>query len=197
MRILSGADGSEVWDSWTENAKLQAIAAVGDVDRDGFPDLVAGDEPFQPGRTRNYIYLLSGRDGSVLADYTPEIPDKNFGWDLEPIDLNGDGIFEILVSGAGDGGDPDRSNTDWPWRIDLISFAPPREPTVEELTEFRLSQQAGQSVLTWKAGLEGAALEKSPDLREWETVEDVLFDGFYIMPTTGGGAAYYRLRFTR
>jgi FG-GAP repeat len=87
---LSGADGSILWtrDGDGQGHNLgSAVGAVGDVNRDHVPDLVAG--AFGAG-TGGEAYLLDGNDGSTLRV-------------LAPVDPQAAAVFgQFFASGAGD-----------------------------------------------------------------------------------------------
>jgi hypothetical protein len=76
--------------------------AAGDVDNDGYGDLVIGaytnsSAAPQAGRT----YLFSGRTGAVLRTMTSSIAGEGSGYDAVGIgDLNGDGAIDFLITAA-------------------------------------------------------------------------------------------------
>ena len=196
--LMSGADGETAWNVRPPSPDTDRLSHpysvnVGDVDGDGVPELAVPDEPSCCVGPFPRLHLVSGANGRVLAYATSPNPDDGFGRNLEAIgDLNRDGISEIAV--ASGNGSLDATP---PGKVHVISFRVHREPTVDELAGFRLLKQGGQLLLTWNAGLPGATLEKSTDLVEWETVNDVAIDGVYFVPVGTEPAAYYRLRFQR
>jgi len=74
-----------------------AVAAAGDVDRDGVPDLLVG--AFGQGES-GQAFVFSGKTGKML--YTLQAPRRQsgagFGWAVAALgDLTGDGISELAV----------------------------------------------------------------------------------------------------
>jgi hypothetical protein len=90
--------GRELWRrTETESANLGwDLALAGDQDGDGHADVFAG----APGQDSGGVYLLSGKDGSVLRTYRPPEPARSFGWYVARLaDLDGDGRPD-LAAGA-------------------------------------------------------------------------------------------------
>lgn len=95
--LLFGRDGIVVGGSLGA-----AVAAAGDVDGDGIPDLLAGEQaqPSQsaPGR----VHLLSGRDGATIRVLMARSDEFGFGLAVASAgDLDGDGVPDQLVGARG------------------------------------------------------------------------------------------------
>src|SRR5262249_56447468 len=72
------------------------LTLAGDQDGDGHVDLFVGAPAEKMGR----VYLLSGKDGSVLRTYAPEKEGGSFGWYVARLDdLDGDGHADLAVAG--------------------------------------------------------------------------------------------------
>jgi len=94
-RVLDGADASLLFETWGERAGDllgSDIRAAGDVDADGFGDVVVG----APGG--GYVRIVSGFDGSVIATLEGHSA-SGFGTAVSGAgDLDADGFGDILVS---------------------------------------------------------------------------------------------------
>ena len=88
--------GKELWqrrEAESENLGWD-LTLAGDQDRDGHPDLFVGAPAGKSGR----VYLLSGKDGTVLQTYAPEGEAGSFGWYVATLDdLDGDGRPDLAV----------------------------------------------------------------------------------------------------
>jgi len=75
-------------------------ADVGDVNRDGFADLLVGAWQFSGAApSGGKAYLYSGKDGGLLRTITGRIPGETFGFDATGIgDVDGDGVPDLLLT---------------------------------------------------------------------------------------------------
>ena len=101
--VLSGRDEMVLLDLFVfETTFVGGVdIAVGDLDGDGFADLVAAAGP--DGGPR--VVVVSGKDGKIIRDFFAY--EENFfgGVNVGLVDWDGDGRLDI-VTGAGDGGAP-------------------------------------------------------------------------------------------
>jgi hypothetical protein len=94
----SAKTGDELWQrAETESENLGwDLALAGDHDGDGRTDLFVGAPAEQTGR----VYLLSGKDGTVIRTYAPRERGGTFGWYVATLDdLDGDGRPDLAVGG--------------------------------------------------------------------------------------------------
>ncbi|VTS05909.1 hypothetical protein [Tuwongella immobilis] len=102
--IFDGVTGNEVhrFDAFESSFLGGIFITAADINRDGYADLMIS--PDESGGPR--VRVISGRDGSTLADFFG-IDDPNFrgGARVAVSDLNGDQIPDLLVA-AGFGGGP-------------------------------------------------------------------------------------------
>jgi hypothetical protein len=90
--------GEEIWKRVeTESESLGwDMSLAGDQDGDGRTDIFVGAPSEPTGR----VYLLSGKDGSVLRTYMPQAEGETFGWYVARLDdLDGDGRADLAVGG--------------------------------------------------------------------------------------------------
>jgi len=88
--------GEELWrheESESENLGWD-LTLAGDQDGDGHVDLFVGAPAGESGR----VYLLNGKDGSILRTYAPPDDGGSFGWYVARLDdLDGDGHPDLAV----------------------------------------------------------------------------------------------------
>ncbi len=77
-----------------------SIAGIGDVNRDGVPDLAVGAPGVRApsGVKTGRVYLLSGRDGTVIYKIEGKQAGNDFGFAVAGIDdVNGDNVPDVVV----------------------------------------------------------------------------------------------------
>ena len=103
--VRSGATGQALLTLTGENpgdAFGVGSADVGDVNKDGYDDLLIGAWQYSSvAPSGGRIYLYSGRDGSILQTITGRIPGETLGFDAAGAgDVDGDGVNDFLVTSS-------------------------------------------------------------------------------------------------
>ncbi len=104
--LLSGATGAVIrsFDGQPGDANGFAIADAGDVNRDGYHDILSG-APRQLADGPGRAYLYSGRDGSLLHTFTGEATPDAFGSAVSSAgDVDRDGRPDLLIGAPGHAG---------------------------------------------------------------------------------------------
>ena len=106
--VHSGRDGKRLLTLTGETAGEGfgiGPATAGDVDHDGYADLIVGSWRYSGGATSGgRVYLYSGRDGHLIKTYTDRIPGDTFGFDAVGIgNVDGDGDVDFLLTAAWSG----------------------------------------------------------------------------------------------
>jgi hypothetical protein len=103
--VWSGADGRRLLTLTGERPGDGfgiGSADLGDIDKDGFDDLVIGAwQHASAAASGGKIYVYSGKDGSLLRSFTGRIPGETLGFDAAGVgDVDGDGTVDLLVTSS-------------------------------------------------------------------------------------------------
>ena len=87
--------GGELADTYAS----RSVSAAGDVNRDGYPDVLVGAEEDDAGGAQaGSASVYSGKDGELLHRFLGEAPGDFFGNSVASAgDVNGDGYADIIV----------------------------------------------------------------------------------------------------
>jgi hypothetical protein len=99
----TGLGAGPIWTATGESAGSslgRSVAGAGDVDGDGYGDVIVGAPGYNNATGR--VYLYAGGPGGLRADplivLTGEKPQNNFGWAVAGAgDIDGDGYDDVLV----------------------------------------------------------------------------------------------------
>ncbi|PCJ54123.1 MAG: hypothetical protein COA70_05655 [Planctomycetota bacterium] len=96
--------GSEQLYQWNGGSDLdsfgESVSTAGDVNGDGFPDVIVGAWAADPGGLADAgsAYAYSGADGSLLYQWDGAAAGDNFGYSVSGAgDVNGDGFADVIV----------------------------------------------------------------------------------------------------
>jgi FG-GAP repeat protein len=119
--VYSGADGRQLF-QWQGEAPADyfgtSVAAAGDVNADGYPDLLIGAPSADPNGLSyaGSAYVYSGADGTLLYQWNGRAAFDHFGNALAGVgDLNSDGHDDLLITSRGA-----HANSGW---VDIFSGA--------------------------------------------------------------------------
>jgi hypothetical protein len=100
--VFSGADGSVLF-QWDGSAPYEyfgeSVSGAGDVNRDGFDDLIVGAPRAEPGGIRyaGSVFVFSGMDGSTLYEWNGSVKNSLLGESASGAgDVNQDGYDDII-----------------------------------------------------------------------------------------------------
>ena len=106
-QVLSGSDGSVLYNfngDSIDDSFGQSVSGAGDVNGDGFADLIVGalgDD--NNGSRSGSAWVFSGSDGSVLYNFDGDSVEDRFGISVNGAgDVNGDGFADLIVGADGD-----------------------------------------------------------------------------------------------
>jgi hypothetical protein len=106
FRGYSFAGAYTTWRTWTGSANGdnygQSLAVAGDIDDDGYPDIVIGAPQGGVGLGSStgpgFVEIRSGRTGAVLHTEAGWAVGDKYGWVVSPAgDTNGDAVSDVVV----------------------------------------------------------------------------------------------------
>jgi hypothetical protein len=100
VSVMSGRDGTTLLRLREEGWALSSVSAIGDVDGDGYPDLLLGCESAEAGgKDRGVAWAVSVETGTELLAVRGEYDNEGFGWKARDVgDVDGDGTNDFAVA---------------------------------------------------------------------------------------------------
>lgn len=106
VEAISGADGSQLFffDASANFTNMGSdVSAAGDVDNDGTPDLLIGENLANPGiGAVGSAYVYSGANGSLIHRFDGPVGTSGFGVKVSDAgDVNADGYADVMIHASG------------------------------------------------------------------------------------------------
>ncbi len=99
--VYSGFDGTVIhslFGTYVLNQFGHSVSGLGDVDGDGFDDVVVGDFPLMTGSPPGTVRVYSGQTGAMIAIYVGDALSDEFACSLSDAgDVDADGVPDIIV----------------------------------------------------------------------------------------------------
>lgn len=106
-RVHSGADGAHLMTlpAVSNQTYVNSVAGAGDVNADGVPDILLGNENDDPnGQNSGRVRVVSGVDGTTLHEWLGAVAGDLLGSDVEGMgDLDADGHADVAIGARGQG----------------------------------------------------------------------------------------------